>query len=999
MRQLILLAFLVLNCHSLAQSPIDNLLVKIEDASSQDNHSLVVELSLQLQHLNPPDSVLMDVLYYQAQHAQALGDFETANHSYLALLALIETIHGKASMLYIWNLEDYTMMLYQSGQQEKVVTWYQEALTTAKANQHYLEYVYLGYSLGAYYELIGAMTYAIRSYKDALQFVPKSGEENATIHIMILRSLARVLEIQHRYDQAESLYKEAIQLAKDTLQESDPNRYILVNDFGMLYFFTRRYKKALPHFEYLKQLIDSKKIPIDFNTSLLANLADCYAHLGRYKEAENIYLQVEEIERTTIEDSYSNYPVTISRMGDLYAFQGHYEKARTFHLRAIDLAKEYFLPQNLYLFYNMEQAYLFFESIKDWQQVQAIALDCFRSNCMDSIATPNILENIQKLAQEQTFATMPYALKSLKIASKSYWERYSIEKDIDLLHHAYNLQLATRLILHRLKNSFSTEWDKLELLSTIQEISELGILISQALYEKTGDLVYQNSAFDFLENNKYVLLQEALQNKEAKVFGNLPDSLIQKEEALEQGLLIAKTKKINATTARSKQKAIEDYNRILTKIDQFKIKLQEQYPAYYEYKYVSKKFSISDLQKQLDSSELLIEYFIGKEHVYIYSIDHKNVYYNTLPITQQMIKNQVKKFRKVLSNYQYILKNKDAALQEYKTLAYWFYSQLVAPAIAPSGKKEHLIIIPDGLLGHLPFEAFLTVVPNQTSPLDQLTFLLQSHKISYAYSSNLLSKNVSKVFHNSQILAMGATYTALPPKNNLNRSVELSKLRKNLAPLEAISHELEALKPIVQGRYYYGAAANEKTFKAEASNYAILHLAMHGILNEKHPILSSLAFTEDADPDEDNFLQAFEISQMKLNAALVVLSACETGYGKFKQGEGILSLARSFMYAGVPSMVVSLWQVNDGSTSIIMSAFYKNLAEGMDKAAALQKAKLDYIHQAQGVTRHPAFWAPFIQLGDASPIPLQAKRFPWWLLGTIGVLFALFFIWRIKREQ
>jgi len=164
-------------------------------------------------------------------------------------------------------------------------------------------------------------------------------------------------------------------------------------------------------------------------------------------------------------------------------------------------------------------------------------------------------------------------------------------------------------------------------------------------------------------------------------------------------------------------------------------------------------------------------------------------------------------------------------------------------------------------------------------------------------------------------------------------------------------------------------------------------------------MLSSLAFTENQDSLEDNFLQAYETSRMKLNANLVVLSACETGYGKFEQGEGIISLARSFMYAGVPSLVVSLWQVNDASTAAIMTSFYQNLADGMDKSVALQQAKFTYIKSASGIMAHPAFWSPFIQLGNSSPINLATKKswLPWGIGG--GVLILITFLGFASRNN
>jgi CHAT domain-containing protein len=155
-------------------------------------------------------------------------------------------------------------------------------------------------------------------------------------------------------------------------------------------------------------------------------------------------------------------------------------------------------------------------------------------------------------------------------------------------------------------------------------------------------------------------------------------------------------------------------------------------------------------------------------------------------------------------------------------------------------------------------------------------------------------------------------------------------------------------------------------------------------------MLSSLALTENLDSTQNNFLQAYEIASMELNANLIVLSACETGFGKFEQGEGIMSLARSFMYAGTPSLVVSLWSVNDQSTSIIMQDFYKNLIANMPKNEALRQAKLNYIQRATGVAAHPAFWSPFIQLGNEEAIVIQTKSSSiYWFIG-IGSILILF---------
>jgi len=265
----------------------------------------------------------------------------------------------------------------------------------------------------------------------------------------------------------------------------------------------------------------------------------------------------------------------------------------------------------------MEQAYLFFENIKNWEQARNIAIGCFEKNCMDEIPATGVLENIVQLAENQTFATMPYALKSLNVASNAYWEGYHSSKDINYLKSAYEIQMAARSLLHRLKNSFSTEVDKLELFATTHRISELGIKISQKLYQETGEEKYQESSFVFMENNKYVLLQDALQVREAQVFGDVPAEIIEQETEFDQALLMAKTQKLQAYDRESKAEAIEAYNKVLHKITDFKSKLESDYPAYYKYKYATENASIASIQAKLNQDAALIEYFIGDEEVHL----------------------------------------------------------------------------------------------------------------------------------------------------------------------------------------------------------------------------------------------------------------------------------------------------------------------------------------------------------------------------------------------
>ena len=173
--------------------------------------------------------------------------------------------------------------------------------------------------------------------------------------------------------------------------------------------------------------------------------------------------------------------------------------------------------------------------------------------------------------------------------------------------------------------------------------------------------------------------------------------------------------------------------------------------------------------------------------------------------------------------------------------------------------------------------------------------------------------------------------------------------------------------------------------------YSVIHLSTHGKADDRVGDYSFLAFTEIPDSLENEYLYVRDLYNLRLNADMVVLSACETGIGELQRGEGILSLARGFTYAGAKSIINSLWSVNDQSTKFLMERFYTYLLEGLDKDAALRQAKLDYL--ASGENADPYFWAAFVPVGDMSPVELKDKNINWlWGLGGISLV-AILLVW------
>ena len=173
-------------------------------------------------------------------------------------------------------------------------------------------------------------------------------------------------------------------------------------------------------------------------------------------------------------------------------------------------------------------------------------------------------------------------------------------------------------------------------------------------------------------------------------------------------------------------------------------------------------------------------------------------------------------------------------------------------------------------------------------------------------------------------------------------------------------------------------------------------MTMHAINNYNEPMLSKLAFTYDKNNNEDGYLHAYEVYNMRMYADLVVLSACNTGEGRLYKGEGIYSIARSFLHAGSQSIIMTLWQSGDKTSFKILLSFYKHLLKGHRKDIALRQAKLEYIKNSSPSKAHPSSWAGYVLLGN--PLKIYRKRV--FLIGLFvisSIIFIVLYILKINN--
>ena len=383
---------------------------------------------------------------------------------------------------------------------------------------------------------------------------------------------------------------------------------------------------------------------------------------------------------------------------------------------------------------------------------------------------------------------------------------------------------------------------------------------------------------------------------------------------------------------------------------------------------------LSDVQTNLlDRGTALLEYFVGVNRSYLLLITLHDARLYALPGKSEL--------EKSLRGYLKSLSSPPVGPFGGMLAAERIARELVFPLQndVPSA-IDTLIIIPDGILHLLPFEALR--VNDGRGPI----YLVEKYKMSYCSSSAALSYLKQKPRppkRAKKLLAFGAPLYHQPAMTAETRegtpagTWRESYIDKAFALSRLPFSESEVLKvarlfPADLKDVFLGKEANETALKKLAlKEYQIIHFACHGILDDTLPFRSALALSYDESQEEDGFLQVREIYNLDINAELVVLSACQTGNGTLEKGEGLVGLTRGFFHAGARSILSSIWSINDRSTASFMEEFYSNLARGQDKSGALRMAKLSMLRSPHA---HPFNWAGFILNGDPAPILIEGNK-------------------------
>ncbi|TRX60135.1 CHAT domain-containing protein [Fulvivirga sp. M361] len=464
------------------------------------------------------------------------------------------------------------------------------------------------------------------------------------------------------------------------------------------------------------------------------------------------------------------------------------------------------------------------------------------------------------------------------------------------------------------------------------------ITIAYRLYSIDQDPVYLEQALNWMENSRGNELYLAVTLSTLQTAKQ--DSLFDLESRLRAEISFLER------TTKSDDPASNDINaeRLLTKrraLEKTINRLKAKHPEYYNAKYGGKEIILDQLQRKLLSYEAgILSFFMGQDSTYLISVSGSSVSFDQIAKTELL--------PQLLEDFNTSLQQRTS---DHIAKGHALY-QLLLENKLQAELPDQLIIIPDRKLNYLSFEAL-------SSTIDRPSYLIQNYSITYSPSIHFFEtdrpRKETDVYASVFAPGFSATFEQLATRSGEGRS---------LAALPYAEQEAKTVADIYNTKPYLRDRATESQFRSKAMNANIIHLATHAIIDDKDPEFSKLILSSAKDTLHDGSLHAHELYNLKINADLVGLSACNTGIGQYYEGEGVMSLARAFMYSGASTVMTSLWSVPDESTSIIMQRFYHHLDNGADKAEALKSAKLDYLAQADANTSSPYYWAGFVLIGE-----------------------------------
>ena len=793
----------------------------------------------------------------------------------------------------------------------------------------------------------------------------------------LLPNIARTYTLAGDLESSLPYYNRAASVADNV---GDLNRQaVALRNAGGVLSDLGRLNDALDYFTRALSVREEQGVPA---ADVLNHLGITHRRLGDFESALEYYQEVVEI-ATETEDK-EELAAANSNIGVVYIYAGRPSRS----IRYFERAKKQFeeigdtdgvldATINLASGHFEMQDYESAETLVTEALVLARQLEDELGESTTRILVGNVLsrlgrfdesiESFEAGLQQAIDLNVPDLIFSATLGLGEVNERSrNYDKAISYYEDAF-------LVLEGTRGNLDTDEDKAGFLAQQRYAYEEYIHMLTRLHREFPEQEFDDRAFLTAERAKARAFLDLLAEALADVQSGLDPSLLAKQDSLLQELagLRNRISFEKAATERNDEAISELETRLEVAEAEYSTlerTLREENPRYAELQYPQPS-SLSEIQaKVLDDEVVLLEYSVGDSSSTLWIVTNESRELAQLP-DRDSIREQVELLRFALTD-----PNSGQADLFAKT-SHNLYQMLVEPAAATMKERSKVVVVPDDVLYYLPFESLISDSVSNATDYSTLPYLIQSHSVSYAQSASILEQlSAGRASRNNAemkgLLAFGDPVFAseLESMGTDQASFLLGSDVASLARLPFSGEEVISISQYFtegDADVFLRDAATEDQIKSDEimGRYKYLHLATHGLVDERRPDFSSVVLAHDDDLREDGLLQAAEIFNLKVSADLVVLSACETGLGRMVAGEGLVGLTRAFMYAGAPSVVVSLWSVADASTASLMDSFYSNLVgESAGKTESLRLAKLEMI--ASSDLAHPFHWAPFVLTGD-----------------------------------
>ncbi len=694
---------------------------------------------------------------------------------------------------------------------------------------------------------------------------------------------------------------------------------------GLIYEGLRKHKLALHHYRLAYELISAKNPWSDFDVATThGNLGNAYLNLGDFQKAKAHFNEQLAVARR----------IGLSReVGYALAYLGNYY----FQRKQYDLAHQYYL-QGLRQSKKLNQA--------------PLSRLCTRGLAM-----------LAEVVGKSDEALAWYQMAITTSESLGHGQKHAFERNYTGKNIGSDYQNCVRILcsLGKPDEAFETA-EKAKLQTGLNFITMAQRKISDLLSDSYGARILR--------------IKSDLERKHAKLAAESEKAFPEKDEGTELAIL-------------SDIGNLEiEYRKILDSA-------RTGDPRFYNLLSPA-PISLRKIQEEiLGPDQALLEYSVGEDQTEAFVVKRDTLLHFTIERSRAELTKLLGRMSHLFSDHAKGETIWNPALANFETKSSLeLYRLLIKPVEKQVEDVDRLIIVADDLLKSLPFEALVTEVAGGADQHDfsNVSYLIERYELSYAPAASLLDPRFQAAKEPRKlILAVGNPTVRDGEQNSTDETGALlaSSTRSRFSqPLPGAEQEVNLIGRMFedQADVLVGEQASKVVFKQLAPEYKILHIAAHATFDNYRPLHSSIFLAADAETNENGVLRAFEFFNLELNAELAVLSACNTVGGGGSQGmEG---LVRGLVFAGVPSVVATLWTVEDESTAKLMEHFYRYLRQGERKSRALQRAKLDLIKSGKA---DPFYWAGFVLIGDSSPIDFSdlPSKTDWSLAAILGLVVAL----------